>query len=201
MKRSGGHCQTKFYTASWRAGAGWSPTVFAQESLTCSARFDAENDLYSFALTVPAGESVASLERRDNAVQSSDRSVGALQRPRAGGRNFDTHPRAKVKGRAVRQQAMAIDLRRRSKQYVMVSNGNRNPLPTAHNFARARVDFAVERMDSVAEVRDESVEPLGQRVVRLQPEPARPMAAEKGNFPVTMTAATDRHDGVIERRR
>src|SRR5271166_336015 len=37
--------------------------------------------------------------------------------------------------------------------------------------------------------------------VRLQPEPARPMAAEKGNFPVTMTAATDRHDGVIERRR
>ena len=71
----------------------------------------------------------------------------------------------------------------------------------AHNFARARVDFAVERMDSVAEVRDESVEPLGQRVVRLQPEPARPMAAEKGNFPVTMTAATDRHDGVIERRR
>ena len=34
----------------------------------------------------------------------------------------------------------------------------------AHNLARTRVDFAVERMDSVAEVRDESVEPLGQRV-------------------------------------
>ena len=48
------HCQTKFYTASWRSGAGWSPTVFAQESPTRSARFDAENDLYPFALTVPA---------------------------------------------------------------------------------------------------------------------------------------------------
>ena len=30
----------------------------------------------------------------------------------------------------------------------------------AHKFARTRVDFAVERMDSVAEVRDESIEPL-----------------------------------------
>src|SRR5271166_4818017 len=49
-------CQTKFYTASWRAGAGWSPTVFAHESPTRSARFDAENDLYSFALTVPYGD-------------------------------------------------------------------------------------------------------------------------------------------------
>jgi hypothetical protein len=29
-----GHCQTKFYTATWRAGPGWSPTVFAQESPT-----------------------------------------------------------------------------------------------------------------------------------------------------------------------
>jgi hypothetical protein len=48
------HCQTKFYTASWRAGAGWSPTVFAQESPTRSAGVDAENDLYSFALTVPS---------------------------------------------------------------------------------------------------------------------------------------------------
>ena len=45
--------QVRIYTASWRAGAGWSATVFAQESPTCSARFDAENDLYSFALTVP----------------------------------------------------------------------------------------------------------------------------------------------------
>jgi hypothetical protein len=41
-----GHCQTKFYTASWRSGAGWSATVFAHESPTRSARFDAENDLY-----------------------------------------------------------------------------------------------------------------------------------------------------------
>ena len=40
----------------------------------------------------------------------------------------------------------------RDKQYVMVSNANRNRLPMAHNFARTRVDFAVERMDFVAEV-------------------------------------------------
>src|SRR5208337_4858221 len=48
-----GHCQTKFYTASWRSGTGRSHTVFAHESPTHSPRFDAENDLYSFALTVP----------------------------------------------------------------------------------------------------------------------------------------------------
>ena len=63
------------------------------------------------------------------------------------GRHFDTHPRAKVRELSVRQQAMAIDLRRREKQYVMVSNANTNPFPMAHNFARTRVDFAVERMD------------------------------------------------------
>jgi len=38
-------------------GAGGSSTVFAEESPTRSARFDAENDLYSFALTVPVDAS------------------------------------------------------------------------------------------------------------------------------------------------
>ncbi len=42
----GRHCQTKFYTAGWRFGVGWSPTVFAHESPTRSARFDAENGQY-----------------------------------------------------------------------------------------------------------------------------------------------------------
>src|SRR5271165_3024128 len=55
------HCQTKFYTASCRSGAAWSPTVFAHESPTRSARFDAENDLYLFALTVPSGAIPGSL--------------------------------------------------------------------------------------------------------------------------------------------
>src|SRR5208337_4256813 len=31
-----GHCQTKFYTASWRSSAGGKPTVFAEESPTRS---------------------------------------------------------------------------------------------------------------------------------------------------------------------
>ena len=31
---SDGHCQSKFYTAFRRSGAGWSPTVFAHESPT-----------------------------------------------------------------------------------------------------------------------------------------------------------------------
>ena len=40
------HCQTKFYTAIWRCGARWGPTVFAHELSTRSARFDAETRLY-----------------------------------------------------------------------------------------------------------------------------------------------------------
>src|SRR5271165_310088 len=47
------HCQSKFYTACSRIGAGWSSTVFAHESPTPSTGFDAENGLYLFALTVP----------------------------------------------------------------------------------------------------------------------------------------------------
>jgi len=47
------HCQSKFYTDCLRIRAGQSSTVFAHESPTCSAGFDAENGLYLFALTVP----------------------------------------------------------------------------------------------------------------------------------------------------
>ena len=47
------HCQSKFYTACSLTSAGWSSTVFAHESPTRSAEFDAENRLYLFALTVP----------------------------------------------------------------------------------------------------------------------------------------------------
>ena len=47
------HCQSKFYTARSRTWAGWSSVVFVHESPTHSARFDAENGLYLFALTVP----------------------------------------------------------------------------------------------------------------------------------------------------
>jgi ATP-dependent DNA ligase len=50
-----GRCQSKFYTAGWRSGAGYRHTVFAHESPTRSAGSDAENGLYLFALTVPSG--------------------------------------------------------------------------------------------------------------------------------------------------
>jgi len=66
-------CQTKFYTASWRSGAGWSPTVFAHESPTRWARFDAENDLYSIALTV---------------ARASRRAPGRRPRLRGAGRSW-----------------------------------------------------------------------------------------------------------------
>jgi len=39
------HCQSKFYTARSRARAGWTSTVFAHESPTHPAGFDAENRL------------------------------------------------------------------------------------------------------------------------------------------------------------
>jgi hypothetical protein len=48
-----GHCQTKFYTACLGTRMRSSFTVFAHESLPRSARFEAENRLYLFALTVP----------------------------------------------------------------------------------------------------------------------------------------------------
>jgi hypothetical protein len=51
-----GHCQSKFYTACSRTRAGWSSTVFARELPPRSAEFNAENRLYSFALTMPSRE-------------------------------------------------------------------------------------------------------------------------------------------------
>jgi len=43
----------------------------------------------------------------------------------------------------------------------------KTPAPRAHDFARARRDFDVDGMDNVAEGRDETVEPLIQRVRRI----------------------------------
>ena len=47
------HCQTKFYTACLGTRTRSSFTVFAHESAPRSARSEAENGLYLFALTVP----------------------------------------------------------------------------------------------------------------------------------------------------
>jgi hypothetical protein len=57
-----------------------------------------------------------------------------------------------------------IDLRRRDKQHIMETVEEKTPAPRAHDFARARRDFDVDGMDNVAEGRDETVEPLIQRV-------------------------------------
>ena len=63
-----GRCQSKFYTACLRIRMGQSSTVFAHESPTRSAGFDAENGLYLFALTVP--RKVLTQELRDVATSS-----------------------------------------------------------------------------------------------------------------------------------
>ena len=73
-----GHCQSKFYTACSRARPGWSCTVFAHESWTRSAGFDAENGLYLFALTVPAGIQMARRNRDVFALAELQRLTGRL---------------------------------------------------------------------------------------------------------------------------
>ena len=72
------HCQSKFYTACSRARPGWSCTVFAHESWTRSAGFDAENGLYLFALTVPAGIQMARRNRDVFALAELQRLTGRL---------------------------------------------------------------------------------------------------------------------------
>ena len=52
--RPTGHCQTKLNTAYLGAETRSSFTVFARKSLQRSTRFEAENCLYLFALTVPS---------------------------------------------------------------------------------------------------------------------------------------------------
>jgi hypothetical protein len=47
------HCRSKFYTGVSSRRRKSCVTVFAQESAIRSARFDAENPLYSITLTVP----------------------------------------------------------------------------------------------------------------------------------------------------
>src|SRR6185312_4938512 len=99
-----GRCQSKFYTDCLRIRMGQSSTVFAHESPTRSAGFDAENGLYSFALTVPRQRlavatrrsSFASSEKAARAVcpqgaacrpsgtPSTDRSITRRPCPRAG---------------------------------------------------------------------------------------------------------------------
>jgi hypothetical protein len=63
-------------THVWRSAARWGRTVFAHESSTRSVRFDAENRLYWFALTVPLGLlapslGLASLGLRPDRARSS----------------------------------------------------------------------------------------------------------------------------------
>jgi hypothetical protein len=74
--------------------AGWTSTVFAHESPTRLAGFDAENRLYLFALTVPARSLKNSstpmdspLEKPDiGYVDTVDQEVGELVARPTGGR-------------------------------------------------------------------------------------------------------------------
>jgi DDE domain len=70
-----GHCQSKFYTACSRTIAGWSPTVFARELPPRSAGFNAENRLYSFALTMPLGADRDADHARINASADGRRPI------------------------------------------------------------------------------------------------------------------------------
>ena len=58
---------------------------------------------------------------------------------------------------------MAVHLRRRNQQRVMETMAVITRFQIAHEFACAGSDFDVDRMDSVAEGRNESLEPLVQR--------------------------------------
>jgi hypothetical protein len=78
------HCQSKFYTACSRSRAGWTSTVFAHESPTCSAGSDAENRLYLFALTVRSRDPDHSVLMRsggENCLASRSPRLTASRRP------------------------------------------------------------------------------------------------------------------------
>ena len=71
----GGHCQTKLNTAYLGAETRSSFTVFAHELLQRSARFEAENCLYLFALTVP----VMRIERSVLPSRAASASIVSLE--------------------------------------------------------------------------------------------------------------------------
>jgi hypothetical protein len=83
------HCQSKFYTACSRTRAGWSSTVFARELPPRSAEFNAENRLYSFALTMPVHdldedhEAAGALDQNALDVVRSAAAMARQRRPRS----------------------------------------------------------------------------------------------------------------------
>ena len=52
-----GHCQSKFHTGVWTVGDEGGDADFAEKLAVPTARFNAENRLYLFALTSPSSAS------------------------------------------------------------------------------------------------------------------------------------------------
>jgi hypothetical protein len=101
-------------------------------------------------------------ERPSNLALCSD--AGQTSKARSGGRHFDLRPGAKD-GDSLGQEAVAMEPRRRSKNRVVEAMARIVALlPIGQEPARPNCDVDVDRVDSVAEGCNESVEPLMQRV-------------------------------------
>jgi hypothetical protein len=93
----------------------------------------------------------------------SNSDAGQTSKARSGGHHFDLRPGAKD-GDSLGQEAVAMELRRRSKNRVVEAMaGIVALLPIGQEPARPNCDVDVDRVDSVAEGCNESVEPRLQR--------------------------------------
>jgi hypothetical protein len=102
------------------------------------------------------------VERPSNLALCSG--AGQTSKARSRGHHFDLRPGAKDSD-SLGQEAVAMDLRRRSKNRVVEAMARiLSLLPMGQEPARPNCDVDVDRVDSVAERCHESVEPLMQRV-------------------------------------
>jgi hypothetical protein len=99
-------------------------------------------------------------ERPSNLALCSD--AGQTRKARSGGRHFDMRPGAED-GDSLGQEAVAMDLRRRSQNRVVEAIADEALLAIGQESARPNCGLDVDRMDSVAEGCNESVEPRLQR--------------------------------------
>jgi hypothetical protein len=101
-------------------------------------------------------------ERPSNLALCSD--AGQTSQAHSGGRHFDLRPGAKDSD-SLGQEAVAMDLRRRSKNRVVEAMARIVALlPIGQEPARPNCDVDIDRVDSVPEGCNESVKPLMQRV-------------------------------------
>jgi hypothetical protein len=99
-------------------------------------------------------------ERPSNLALCSD--AGQTSQARSRGRHFDVRSGADD-GDSLGQEAVAMDLRRRSENHVVEAIAGEALLAIGQEAASPNCDVDVDRMDSVAEGCNESVEPRLQR--------------------------------------